>query len=770
MASWLKSLIIAIAITLTASNPVWASGYEGDSDEFVSRAQPDIDLDQYESGSLGVLLPTYPRVFLYPAWRAILLGKDALQNEKREAGALGKACCLYLSGWINEKDLNTPQAQWLNARATVTSIAPRMKLEMYRKTKPGEWGAFLNCSDSSYLFAQSTLQEISKRPDATPARLKDWVAAQDAVFEFCGYLRGDVRYSWEKEITPPPDIPNPLSSEENKFWKQLREYQIAAANFYSGDFDKAQELFHAIGKDETHPMHDWGDYLALRASIRQATLSETGGPGPQGNLEEMANKILQNPALSKVHPHANASLRLIKSRLSPDERLEELSAILNDWKKNPHIDDALADWRFLANNILDRYYPHIGEYPEIESMRQKYEYFDWMRTIQHCDGTLSVNNDTGTCEAERRHALDKWRSSLKAKRPEARTWLVAVLMTTDHVDEDVIAQVKKVPESAPEYLTVQYFLVKAMRLTDLRDQARQIADLQLKKPFMSRSALNLFLQARFSLATNLPDAAHYLTRSVAVRINSDTKEIKSVEETRTRLGTDSEDWLNTHLAVIDLLKLAGMEVLPQTLRTKIAVAAWVRADLLNKSELAKQAAAAVAKLEPSLANLANSYLNEKNALERKHLLLLSGIMGDQIVPTIYWRDSSEAPYLHEIPYIDEKEEDAIASMWCSFKGNTKLINDDENFLDSTDPKTRDSEMISLAELGSATSYFGKHVLAYSKIHPNDPQIPWLLHVVVISTRGSCVDADNGEISRRAFTLLHRKYGATEWAEKTPYWY
>ena len=73
-------------------------------------------------------------------------------------------------------------------------------------------------------------------------------------------------------------------------------------------------------------------------------------------------------------------------------------------------------------------------------------------------------------------------------------------------------------------------------------------------------------------------------------------------------------------------------------------------------------------------------------------------------------------------------------------------------------------------IATATGYVGKHVIAYAQVYPTNSQIPWLLHVVVVSTRGGCVDKNNREISQQAYTLLHRKYHTSEWAKKTPYWY
>jgi hypothetical protein len=43
-------------------------------------------------------------------------------------------------------------------------------------------------------------------------------------------------------------------------------------------------------------------------------------------------------------------------------------------------------------------------------------------------------------------------------------------------------------------------------------------------------------------------------------------------------------------------------------------------------------------------------------------------------------------------------------------------------------------------------------------------------VVVVSTRGGCLDPDADKLSRTAWNLLHKRYAGSEWANKTPYFY
>ena len=62
---------------------------------------------------------------------------------------------------------------------------------------------------------------------------------------------------------------------------------------------------------------------------------------------------------------------------------------------------------------------------------------------------------------------------------------------------------------------------------------------------------------------------------------------------------------------------------------------------------------------------------------------------------------------------------------------------------------RRGELARLCNMKTATGVLGDDVLAWAASYPQDPELPWLLHVVVMSTRGGCLDPD---------------------ANKTPYFY
>jgi hypothetical protein len=60
------------------------------------------------------------------------------------------------------------------------------------------------------------------------------------------------------------------------------------------------------------------------------------------------------------------------------------------------------------------------------------------------------------------------------------------------------------------------------------------------------------------------------------------------------------------------------------------------------------------------------------------------------------------------------------------------------------------------------------VLAWAKAHPDDPRLAEALHRVVRATRSGCTTEGSGDVSREAFTRLHKLFPRSEWAKRTPY--
>jgi hypothetical protein len=90
------------------------------------------------------------------------------------------------------------------------------------------------------------------------------------------------------------------------------------------------------------------------------------------------------------------------------------------------------------------------------------------------------------------------------------------------------------------------------------------------------------------------------------------------------------------------------------------------------------------------------------------------------------------------------------------------------FLSEAEKSTLAKEQSLLLAAGSGPQALGSIVLEWAKQHSDDLRAAEALHRVVRGTRFSC--GGNGEISKKAFALLHKQWPQSEWASKTPYWF
>ena len=792
---WRRAL--GLACLALASGAASASGDPGPYDEFAARLRTDIELQAYADGQLGVLLPTYDRVYLYPAWRSIMLGHAGLAKHPTAPGSMSRAVGYFVEGWwIDPKDLKQPGGRWIAASDGVQHQQEQGDRGLGIAKTNADFSSYLNCPPAAFTFAVETLQRLQKQPDATPQRLADWVQAQREVFTFCAYSPAAPQGSYaSKQSAIPPQMPEPLASSEPLPWRQMREYQIAAAHFYRGDLEESARGFTAVGATPGHPMQGWGAYLALRAHARMATLqpqpklkpgADNSGPSDRPELyaplAEEAQRILDDASLAAVHSDTRATLRTLQYRLMPRQRFEALSALLDEPNADPNIDDHFGDWSRLADDSFDGWGLE-GEAARDRSMRAHHAYFDWMRTLAPLCQANRVNPDCSK-EAGADHALEAWAhpsATHRAQEPGLRrAWLVASLMTATKLPASLEQTALAVPRTAPEYLTVRYNLARLYRLGAEADKARSMAESGLAEASAlapaSRSASNLFRQERFADATSLADGARYLERERVAFRNRITGEVIDNPRDRNGPAADGLALLNGKLAIKDLLLLAHDERLDPQTRSRVAIAAWLRADILRDRVQAEAAALAVQKTTPALKPVTEHYLRLKVLAERRHWLLVNALRY-QLATTVSNRSYRGLTWDAALPEV--RQEDVLAGMWCSaVERNGGDYNDSFDIERSiappdlsTDVAARDREIAALKRVKTATGFVADDVFGWARSHPDDPDLPWLLHVVVLSTRGGCLDANASRTSRAAFMLLHSgRYKNSEWAQQTHVWY
>jgi hypothetical protein len=751
--SALASLFAACAASIASS--AIASGGGMPYDRFVNRDRPDFSLARYQAGQLEVIEPHFERVYLYTAWRAIALGAGGLASAPNPPGAILRATGAVYSGWEDYGQSKAVRQAWKNAAAAALKRPPA-------ESQQNSY-SFPDCPREGYNFAAQTVAQLAQRKDATPARLQAWVDAQETVFASCG---DDPRQTTRPVVALPPlPLPAGLPAAEGA-WAQLRGYQVAAAQFYRGEYGASAQRFDAIGATPGHPMRQWGAYLALRASTREAAAAiKFNTPDMTERAEALAvqaQRIVADPSLAALHEATRAAVRAMRARLTPRARFGQLSAWLDQPAGDPYQDDRLGDWRVLADGQLGIFGPEPGA-----ALARKHDFIDWITTLNTC----GVLRDEG-CGKQRAHALEKWEALAAADTPAARTWLVAAIMLADTLSPSLEAAALLVKPGAPEYATVRYHLARNWRLAGQRARALAVVDTMLALPAASNSARNLFLQERFALATSNAEALRYLLRQPAPDMDRDTGEPARADAAAASLtpASDGRRWINSSLTVADLLELAADTPPGQPLRDALAGMAWLRADLLGQQDAAVRAARLL-EASPAFTSAAREYRSARSPGERRHIVLLAALRLHITSALGDYEPHLTTPFKPNLPA------DAVASSWCKIRAGEGYA---DHFIDpekppappetTTDAAQRAREFAVLDALPTATGFIGRHVIEHARAQPDDPELPWLLYVAVQSTKGGCLDPDSHALSKQAFTLLHKRFPDNEWARKTPYFY
>ncbi len=710
-----RLLLIA---SLFAATHAGASGdYGPPFTRFKAYSAPDIAVERFQEGQLGVLQPGMQRVYLYTAWRSITLASKGKKSPGLAGGLARADGSAFANGWEAGGAGTQSKDEWLTQARMAES----------------KFGA---CPNPSNNFALATLKSITARKDATPARVKAWVDAQELVSGACESAE-NARYS-DKAVLLTVAVPAALPDSEPAHWRQLREYQRAAALFHIERYTEASALFTRIGASANHPMRDLGHYLALRSEVRLAVKQTIKADDAQrqrvyATLEPRAQAILADPSLASRHGATRATIRAARVYVTPAAAVDELSKHLADAANDPFVDDRLGDWVVATR---------LAGIP-----KGRYDFIEWIENLHAC--AYPDENDK-TCRVSAQKALAEW------QRTKSRPWLVASLMMAEKLNVAAEKAALAVKPADPEYLTVRYHLARLYRLAGRVDEARAVSDAALKLD-MSNGSRNLFREERFAVATSVADAAAYMLR---VDVDSSRGSDKPVRG----FNDDALNWLVHRLATGDMIVLARQGVLDAPIRARLASGAWMRADLLGKPELALQALAVLEPLAPVLKKEIADYRSARSPDDRRHLMLLTALR------------FGLSPQMAESSTAIEalNKDDVTASNWCSFKPEPAAAQSFPWILPAApalgDRDAAKTELEQLVPLKTSTGFVGDHVLARVKSHASDPDLPWLLHVVVKSTRGGCLDADARKLSREAFGVLHKRFPRDEWTRKTPYFY
>lgn len=723
---------------------------------FTFTVHPEYPLENFARGEIGVAQPSYARSYLYVVYR-YFNGRTFNPTEQQA----------LIDLWHDRLDLRwesgTDQAVqgWLNARQKVSGLTgPPPKIDAYRsREKPNEYETYLNCQSDSFETAVTTLAARMKQFGSDSSAVKQWVEGQDLVFANCAEGQ-------HIPVSLPPDADALLRAD--------RQYQIAAANFYAGNFDLSKSSFESIALDSQSPWRATAPYLIARTLLRKASLgADETKKAALGAAEEQLNKILTNAELTSSYAAAKRLQNIVRNRLHPEERLNELGLSLGSNTDHASLKQDLWDYTILLDQFFGDGESHHQGATVSPVAPPTDDLSDWIVTFQS-DKPEAFD-----------HSLARWQATSSVP------WLIAALSKVgpEHEKTAILQEAAaKLPPTSPAFVTASFQSVRLDIAAGKSAQARTKLDELLRK-HRSRfnfSSLNLLQQERMIVSSSLDDFLIYAQRVPAgFSWGEDGREIPADEseigeglkplQSKALFDTDAGEILNRRMPLALLSQIPGKTVLPEHLRRDVAQAVWLRSVLLGNTTTATALVPTVESLVPKLTPFLNEYVSAHDPAAKKFSAIYAWLKFPGMEPVVDTGVGRGTPLDEQESYRD--------NWWCSAALSAPDTAEEKKnqlgmpakklvpiFLTAAQQAAAEKEYATLAALGAAPNYLCRQVLDWAEKNPGDRRVPEALHLAVKTTRYGCTDKQTGKWSKAAYDFLHQRYPNNPWTKQTPYWF
>jgi hypothetical protein len=744
--------------------PILQSCSEGPDPFSDYSTHPDVPLAKFAAGRLGIIQPTFARSYLVIAYR-YASGVPLTQDEQLAVSAVWNDRIGRYSSYgdappngdapskagrnpyISDALPDAPLKAWYDARAQVVSTTTP-QIDQYRSLD--NYSGYLNCANDAFANAARVLDERVQTFGKDHPGVREWVAAQDSVFAYCG---GN---------PDKPTFPQQAESSLPEILRFDREYQIASAYMYGAHFDEADHAFQHIAAEAKSPWHELASYLVARDMVRRGFLDVPKPNGPANGyvphpafdpdkMEKAATYI--RAALSDTH-NTKYSVQLqnlldrVEFHLHPDQQRLFLSRLLAKPAAPGRFYQWLVDYTWLLDQRPDtrHEYGDNGDpkfSKEATAERQQDDLTDWITSFQMQDAATD-------------HALQMWRAHR-----DSLPWLLAVLSKTyanSPFAAEVLTAADRVPASSPAYLSAFYHSVRLRNATHNYKEVRQAIDALLASPGeLPSTAKEDILDLRLDAAGDLDDAIHFLARDSCDVTHEDSGCVP-VLAPHGAIYLDKFP-LDVLVSVVQNPKLSN------EVRNQIARNIWVRAVLLGRHDVAQSIDSLVLDLS-----------------------VFPGNPGKEAVTQwIKQYESAQTPEEKQFAAVFLLQHQIAAGFnmgskdaWCAspyaFDDDTAShrpapkVFPDSPFLTEAQRKRAASERASLDNLDSQANYYAKTAIDFALKRPDDPRVPESLSRAVKNTRMNCNNTRTSALSKQAFDLLHQHYSATSWAKNTKYWY
>jgi hypothetical protein len=220
-------------------------------------------------------------------------------------------------------------------------------------------------------------------------------------------------------------------------------------------------------------------------------------------------------------------------------------------------------------------------------------------------------------------------------------WLFAALSKTNGTSPEaksLIAGSRTVSRSNPAYVGIAFHRCRLLAEAGRRDEARAELD-ALPAPTatpLPRSATNLLLALRMTLAKDLDEWLKYSVRVPTLvttgdsadetpdefylwglRTKSQAELLREKRSTESQFDADAAIALTEKVPLTVLAAAAKKEALPEPVRRNLAQAAWVKAFLLNRRDVALELASMMKQFFPQRATEVDGYASSASAEEQR---------------------------------------------------------------------------------------------------------------------------------------------------------
>lgn len=720
---------------------------------FESWETPGAPVQMYLDGRLGIVLPSFQPRYLRLAY-AYLAGKR-LDRKMRDS---------LMTDQVSPRITSEQGAleQWNSARALVPGRAAQPSTEQYTSEllEGRRYVAYLNITDDALITASRTLRDLVQQFGAEHPAVVDWLRAQDQVFSTT-IKKGE-----------PPQLCNP---DFPYIFQAHRFYQIAAANFYLGNFDLAARMFGDLATDTLSPWHEICNYLVARALVRKATIETDDARGDSTTLE-LARvhliRLLEDGRFMSIHPPSKSLLHLIQLRIRPQERISELE----------------RTFRSLSPSELLQVYRGSRDWEDYESVAyqftnaQKLQEASFRRTIYEEERRIAARSDdsdwifsfSGTDSISFIHSIGKWnenRSSLP--------WFLSVLSKTSSrhpMAREVLSFGRTIRRSSPAYVSIRYHMARLHLEFGERDAARMILDSILPQAWnaMPHNSYNRLMLMRLRLASDPVDYIKHAQLGAAEVQDTDEKSAQYYESFR-YFGHEAIE-LNFAVPLTVVKKILDARVLDRRLQQELAVSAWTRAVLLVNDSMAIALSKLAEEFMPTLRTQMIAYRSEPDSASRRFSAALIMARNPGCDPFIS-SGQGRSPSLHVLDNygnnwwgaLDCYAAEPYRRLHSSFSPHASS-NSIGDILSEKEKEMATAEYRALSNGPAPYVFFCEEAIRWARTHQDDARSPEALHLAIRAGRYGAVRSNESQYCREAFFLLHRMFPKSVWTRKTPYWY